>query len=69
MNPLNILNNVINPKQYVMNMISNNNPMFSNLIDMAEKGNYKGVETFARNFCKERNVNFDEQFAEFMKRK
>lgn len=58
----------MNPQQIVMNMIGNNtNPMVSNLLDMAQKGDYKGVEDFARNFCKERNVEFDTEFPKFMK--
>lgn len=47
----------MNPKQMVMNFVKNNansNPMMSNLISMAEKGNSKGLEEFARNMCKEK---------------
>lgn len=56
-----------NPQQMVMKMIENNaNPMVSNLIKMAKEGNTKGVEDFARNICKERGKNFDDEFSKFM---
>ena len=70
MNPLNMIKGMMgnmNPKNMVMNMLKNNtNPVFSNLIDMANKGDSKGVEEFARNICKEKNIDFDKQFGEFM---
>ena len=56
-----------NPQQMVMKMIEqNSNPMVSNLIKMAREGNTKGVEDFARNICKERGKNFDNEFSKFM---
>lgn len=56
-----------NPQQLIMQMIEKNtNPMISNLIRMAKEGNTKGVEEFARNICKERGKNFDDEFAKFM---
>ena len=70
MNPLNMLKGMMgigNPKDIAMKMLSqNNNPIFKNLIDMANKGDSKGVEEFARNICKEKNIDFDKQFGEFM---
>ena len=48
MNPMEMI------KQVVMNKIGKNmNPMQQNLINMANKGDVKGVETFARNLLKE----------------
>ena len=47
-------------------MSKNTNPMFTNVIKMAQEGNREGVEQFARNVCKERNINFDEEFPKFM---
>ena len=56
----------MNIKQMVMNMLKNNsNPIFSNLIDMAEKGDSKGVETFARNMMKEQGRDFDKEMNDF----
>lgn len=46
--------------------ISSNNPVMGNLIDMANKGDTKGLENFARNLFKEKGRNFDEEFSEFM---
>ena len=70
MNPINMLKGMMgisNPKDMAMKMLKNNtNPIFSNLIDMANKGDSKGVEDFARNICKEKNIDFDKQFGEFM---
>ena len=70
MNPINMLKGMMgigNPKDMAMKMLSqNNNPIFKNLIDMANKGDSKGVEEFARNICKEKNIDFDKQFGEFM---
>lgn len=71
MNPLNAIKGMIgnmNPKNIVMNMLKNNtNPIFANLIEMANKNDTKGLEQFARNICKEKNIDFDKQFGEFMK--
>ena len=56
----------MNIKQAVMNMLKNNsNPIFANLIDMAEKGDSKGVETFARNMMKEQGRDFDKEMNDF----
>ena len=59
MNPMDMLKGMMgigNPKDMAMKMLSqNNNPIFKNLIDMANKGDSKGVEEFARNICKEKN--------------
>lgn len=59
------------PKQFIeqemMKSIVNQNPMIGNLIGMANKGNNQGIENFARNICKEKNIDFDKEFAKFMK--
>lgn len=55
-----------NRSQMFKKMVGNN-PMMSNLINMAQQGNSKGVEEFARNFYKERGKDFDKEFGEFMK--
>ena len=70
MNPLNMLKGMMgigNPKDMAMKMLKNNtNPIFANLTQMMEKGDDKGIEQFARNICKEKNIDFDKQFGEFM---
>lgn len=56
-----------NPQQVIQNMISDNtNPMLNNLINMAQNGDTKGVENFARNIFKEKGRDFDKEFSEFM---
>ena len=70
MNPLNMIKGMMgnmNPKNIAINMLKNNtNPIFNNLMQMMEKGDDKGIEQFARNICKEKNIDFDKQFGEFM---
>ena len=44
----------------------NSNPMFRDLIQKAQKGDKQSVENFARNICKERGIDFDKEFANFM---
>lgn len=61
-----IMGNNTNPGETLLKMIGNNNPMVNNLIQMAQKGNTKGVEDFARNVCRERGQDFDKEFANFM---
>lgn len=57
-----------NPQQMVIKMLQNmggNNPMASNVLNMAQSGDVKQLEQFARNVCKERGVSFDDEFAKF----
>ena len=64
---MNMLRGIKNPKDAVINILkSNNNPMVKNLVDMAEKGDSKGVETFARNLYSQQGRDFDKEFNEFM---
>ena len=69
MNPLNMIKGMMgigNPKEMAMKMLSqNNNPIFKNLIDMANKGDTKGVENFARNYMKSQGKDFDQEFNNF----
>ena len=72
-NPLNTIKNFIkqqgSPKELLINFMqrNNSNPMVSNLINMAKSGNSKSIEDFARNMCREKNINFDIEFSNFMK--
>lgn len=72
MNPINIIKGFLqkglNPEQMISNIISqNSNPMMQNLMKMAKNGNSEEVESFARNICKERGIDFDKEFSDFMK--
>ena len=65
---INMLKGIKNPKEAVISMVkSNNNPMIKNLVEMAENGNSKGVEDFARNLYAQQGRDFDKEFNEFMK--
>ena len=65
---MNMLKGIKSPKDAVINMIkTNNNPMVKNLVEMAEKGDTKGVENFARNMLKEQGRDFDAEMDEFVK--
>lgn len=58
-----------NPQQLLMKAMSmngNSNPMIANLLQMANSGNAQGVEQFARNYFKERGMDFDKEFSSFM---
>ena len=60
----------MNPQQLLMNFMqqnSSNNPMINNLIGLAQKGDSKAVEKFARNIMKEQGRDFDKEFSDFMK--
>lgn len=61
-----LLNSGISPKKIIEQSIKNNNPIMGNLISLAEKGDYKAVENFARNIYKEKGGDFDKDFAAFM---
>ena len=56
-----------NPQEVASQLLMNNtNPIFGNLIKMAQNGDTKGVEEFARNVFKEQGRDFDEEFSQFM---
>ena len=69
MNPLNVIKGMMgnmNPKNIVMNMLKNNtNPIFANLIEMANKNDVKGLENFARNYMKDKGRDYDKEFNDF----
>lgn len=69
MNPVNMIKGMMgisNPKDIAMKLLSqNNNPIFNNLIEMANKGDTKGVENFARNYMKSQGKDFDQEFNNF----
>lgn len=68
MNPFDMIKNYmtsgLTPKGIVMN-ITKSNPFFNNLVDMAEKGDNKGIETFARNYFKGRGLDYDQVMTNF----
>lgn len=68
MNPINIIKQYmlqgLTPKG-ILNRLNVNNPILNNVITMAQNGDTKGVETFARNICKQRGLDFDTEFNKF----
>lgn len=66
MNNANMLKMFMNsgktPKEIAIQMLGNyNNPVINNLVQMAEKGDYQGVENFARNMFREQGRDFDKE--------
>lgn len=51
--------------QNILNKMNMSNPILNNVIKMAQNGDTQGVENFARNICKQRGLNFDEEFNKF----
>lgn len=71
MNPMQMLGSVMksggNPQKIIMQMMRqnmNNNPMMQNVYNMAQNGDAKGIEQFARNLCREKGINADEMLGE-----
>ena len=66
MNPFNIMQMMKsgNPQQIIQQMMNNSqimsNPMAQNAMQMAQKGDSKGIEQMARNLCKEKGLNPDD---------
>lgn len=70
MNPMQrlamLFKGVKNPQQAMLQMLNNNtNPMAQNVLKMAQNGDTKGIENFARNICKEKGIDFDKEFNNF----
>ena len=71
MNPMQMLQSFLgrgmSPQQIINQMSGNKNPMITNLMNMMQTGDSKGVENFARNIFKEKGRDFDKEFGEFKK--
>lgn len=69
-NPMEIIQNIRsggNPQQLMISILSQqtNNPLFSNLLNLAKNGQTADIEQIARNIMKERGVDFDKEFQAF----
>lgn len=62
-------NSGVSPQEFLITQLgnSNNNPAINQLIKMAKEGNNEGIENFARDVFKQKGLNFDEEFSNFMK--
>lgn len=68
MNPMDFIRGIKNPEQFIKGAINNNaNPMLGQLLKMAQSGNSKEIEAFARNIFKEKGRDFDTEFSDFIK--
>ena len=68
MNPIEMIKNIKSPQQFLNNFMNNNsNPMLGQLLKMAQTGNSKEIEAFARNILKEKGRDFDKEFSDFIK--
>ena len=57
-----------NPQQMIMQFMKQNmqgNPMFSNLLLLAQQGKRSDIEEIAKNICKENNIDFEKEFQLF----
>lgn len=72
MNPMQMLQGMRNPQQFLQQMMGNNsvmnNPMARNAMQMAQKGDSKGIEQMARNLCKEKGIDADDVFNQIKSR-
>lgn len=68
MNPANMIKQYmlqgLTPRS-ILQRLNVQNPILSNVISMAQNGDSKGVENFARNICKQRGLDFDQEFSKF----
>ena len=68
MNPMNIIKQYMMKgftPQSILSKFNVNNPILNNVINMAQNGDTKGVENFARNICKQKGLDFDTEFNKF----
>ena len=67
MNPIEMIKSIKSPQQFLNNFMNNNtNPMLGQLLKMAQNGNSKEIEVFARNIFKEKGRDFDSEFSNFI---
>ena len=63
-----MIRNGYNPQQLLMQVLEgnmSNTPMGQNLLTLAKNGNEKGIEEIARNFSKQKGIDFDKEFTAF----
>ena len=56
-----------NPQQLMLSVLERQagSPMGRNLLNLARKGQTAEIEKIARNLCKERGMDFDQEFMKF----
>ena len=72
MNPMQMLQGMRNPQQFLQQIMGNSivmkNPMARNAMQMAQNGDSKGIEQMARNLCKEKGIDADDVFNQIKSR-
>lgn len=59
-----------NPQQLMLSILEgqmSNTPIGQNLLQLAKRGDTKGIEQIARNLSKQQGIDFDTEFAAFCK--
>ena len=57
-----------NPRQNMLNILrerAQGNPMFANMLSLAQSGNTQEIEKIARNVAQEKGLDFDTEFNSF----
>ena len=57
-----------NPQQNMLNVLkerAQGNPMFANMLSLAQSRNAQEIENIARNVAKEKGLDFDKEFNNF----
>nr|DAT64332.1 MAG TPA: hypothetical protein [Caudoviricetes sp.] len=69
MNIMQLINALQNPQQFAQQMMNNSqvmqNPMAKNAVQMLQKGDSQGIESMARNLCKEKGIDPEEMMKQF----
>ena len=64
MNPMQMLQGMRNPQQFLQQMMGDrqmmSNPIIKNALGMVQSGDAKGIEKLARNLCKEKGIQADD---------
>ena len=64
MNPMQMLQGMRSPQQFLQQMMGNrqmmSNPIIKNALWMVQSGDAKGIEKLARNLCKEKGIEVDD---------
>ncbi|WP_444240912.1 hypothetical protein [Eshraghiella crossota] len=64
MNPMQMLQGMRNPQQFLQQMMGDrqmmSNPIIKNALGMVQSGNAEGIEKLARNLCKEKGIQVDD---------
>lgn len=64
---INVIKGKKNPQEVVLSVLGmNNSPVLKNAVEMAKNNDYDGVKQLAENICKEKGMDFDKEFNNFM---